>query len=363
VKKLFFRSFLLLLWVLFIALILYAPRIQILSNLFRQEEKSINVFSWGDILDRNIINAFEKETGIRVNLNYYASNEELIVKLKATQGLGYDLIVPSDYAVATLIEERLLKKIDKTKLPFWNQINQNLLGHFFDPYNHYSIPFAWEIFLFGIDKEYFSQHILPHSWQLLFDKEVVQYKISMTNDPIEAVLFASFYLFGPHATDLSPLQIKQVRELLIEQKKWVEVYASFRGDYFLATRNCPIAIASSSYILRAMRSFPFISFIIPKEGTFLAIENFVIPKLSTKEDLSYQFINYLFRESSMQTHFESFGFFPSTLQALDHLELDEKSRDLIHSTEDVFKNFYFTQEVMPEQQIRDIWIEVKSGKY
>ncbi len=77
------------------------------------EPNSINVFAWGDILDPAVIADFEKETGIKVNLNYYSSNEELIVKLKATRGEGYDLIIPSDYAVKILIKEDLLKPIDQ----------------------------------------------------------------------------------------------------------------------------------------------------------------------------------------------------------------------------------------------------------
>ncbi len=166
-KKILTRTSIILSWICLIILSLYWPKI----NFFSYEKNTINVFTWGDILDLKVVADFEKDTGIKVKFNYYSSNEELLVKLKATKGEGYDLIVPSDYAVDNLIKENLLKKIDKSKLTFWHQINPNLLSHFFDPHNNYSIPFAWEIFVLGINKDYFAHYKEPNSWGLLFDQD------------------------------------------------------------------------------------------------------------------------------------------------------------------------------------------------
>jgi spermidine/putrescine transport system substrate-binding protein len=357
-KKIVIRSCIILGWtgILFIAL--YFPKF----GIFSFDKNTINIFTWGDILEPSVVADFEEETGIKVNFNYYSSNEELLVKMKATKGEGYDLIIPSDYATDTLIKEHLLKKIDKSKLNFWNKLYPRLLGHSFDPYNHYSIPFAWEIFLFGINKEYFKDHKAPKSWGMIFNESTIDYKISMTNDPIEATLFASFYLFGPKFF-LNKTETELVKNLLITQKRWVEAYASFRGDYFLATENCQVAVASSSYLWRTQKIFPSVGFVIPEEGTFITIESLSIPKASKKEHLTYQFINYLFKESSTRTHFDTFGFFPSTLQSLDNLELNPEAKELLFSSEERFRSFYFLHEVMPQQQMTDIWVEVKSGKY
>jgi spermidine/putrescine transport system substrate-binding protein len=225
-------------------------------------------------------------------MSYYSSNEELIVKMKATRGRGYDLIIPSDYAVKILIEDELLQPIDQDKLLFWKEINQNLLGHHFDQANTYSIPFEWEVFGFGIDKDFFSTRSLDPSWKLIFDKKSIDYRIAMTNDPIEALLFGAFYLF--EKTDpLSLPQIQEVKNLLTDQKQWVEAYASFRGDYFLATRNCPVVVASSSYIWKTMRQFPFVSFVTPKEGTFICIENLALPATTEKKLSMFFFLSAL----------------------------------------------------------------------
>ncbi len=345
-------------WMALIFTALYLPNWKMLPY----EENSINIFAWGDILDPAIIAEFEHETGIKVHLNYYSSNEEMLVKLKATHGSGYDLIIPSDYAVAVLREERLLKEIDRSELSFWKEINPLLLGHPFDPENRYSIPFEWEIFALAIDKNYFAHRALAPSWKLIFDKNTVTYKIAMVNDPIEAVQFAGFYLYGAVPT-LEERQLAEIQNLLIEQKKWVEAYASFRADYFLATRNCPVAIASSSYLWRTMRLFDFVKIIVPEEGSFITIENLCIPALSAKEKLVYRLINFLYRPENVASHFHTFGFFPSTLNAIPHLHMDSEAEALIRSTPEQFEKFHFIRNQIPEQKIRDLWVEVKSGSY
>ncbi len=191
-RKLFIRSGVTIFWILLIFSALYWPR----WKPMHYDAKTLNIFAWGDILDPAVLADFEKESGIKLNLSYYSSNEELVVKLKATKGEGYDLIIPSDYAVNILIKENLLKKFDKNRFNYWKTLNPNLLGRDFDPHNAYSIPFEWELYGLGIDKDYFREHPTPPSWAMIFDPKVMNYKITMNNDPIEAVEFAAFYLYG-----------------------------------------------------------------------------------------------------------------------------------------------------------------------
>ncbi len=356
-RKFLIRSAVILIWVALIFGALYFPKWKVL----RFDENTINVFVWGDILEPSIVADFERETGIKLNLSYYSSNEELIVKLKATRGEGYDLVIPSDYAVNILIKDELLKKIDKSKFAYWNQINKNLLGHYYDPENSYSIPFEWELFGFGIDKDYFHAHPAEPSWGMIFDPNTVHYKIAMNNDPIEAVEFASYYLYGI-IEDLTPLQTQNIKQLLIQQRPWVAAYVNFRGDYFLATKNVAVAVASTSYILRTQRLFDFVGFVIPKEGSFLTIESFCIPKPSQKEDLVFKFINYLCSAKSVSKHFETYALFPSTLHESAIMQVDEQTSKIMFSTKEDFKKYHFIRNVLPEEETRDIWVEVKNSE-
>lgn len=357
-RKLFTRSTIILLWIALISGTLYLPTWEVVHH----EENTLNVFAWGDILEPDVIADFEKETGIKVNVSHYFSNEELIVKLKATGAAGYDLIIPSDYAVAILKNGDLIKEIDKTKFNYWDAINPSLKGLPYDPDNTYSIPWEWEMYGFGIDRDYFKDRPFDPSWKLLFDPHTVDYQITMVNDPIEAVEFASFYLFGLKSS-FSEDDFRQIKEVLVRQRSWVTAYANFRGDYFLATRTCPLIIASSAYIWRTMRLFDFVSYVTPKEGSFISVENICLPKASQKEELVYRFINYIYSPESVAKHYTSYGYFPSTLHALPLLELDPQAEKFIRSTPKEFQKYHFFQRIAPQEKVRDIWVDVKSGDF
>lgn len=344
-----------LIWLLLLTLIVYFPKFK--AEKF--DDKTITVFAWGDVVDPAIIAEFEKTSGIKVNLNYYSSNEELMVKMRATRGVGYDLIIPSDYAVSILLQENLLKELDHSKLPMFKEITKALLNYPFDPHNIYSIPYEWELFGLGYDTNYFATEPRP-SWDLVFDKNIMDYRICMVNDPIEAFLFAGFYLFGK-TSHFTSQELSAMTRLLIEQKAFVEAYADFRADYLLVTKNCPVVVTASSFIQRAKKNFADIEFMLPVEGAFLTIENLCIPKASNKDALTYQFINFLFQHESLQKNFDSYGFFPSLdheVRALGFL----KELDLLNqSLSEPKYNIHFFNKSIPQKQLDDMWVEVKSS--
>ncbi len=354
IRKIVTRTTVIFFWCALIFGILYWPETTIFSS-----GRSINVFAWGDILEPSVIADFEKETGIKVNMSYYASNEEMIVKLKATGGQGYDMIIPSDYSVEILAKEDLLKPLDKSKLNFLSNLNPKLMNLSYDPGNHYSLPFEWELYLIGIDKNYFANRPYTPSWDMVFDVNKIDYFITMINDPIQTLDLVAYYLFGsvPSVTDA---QLKQITDLLIAQKKHVNAYADFRADYFLATKNSAAVIASSSYLWRSMKKFPFIGYVMPKEGSCITIENICIPKPSKREELTYKLINYLYTRSSMKTHYDAFSIFPATLDVLPDLTDDPETKQLLSMEGEAFKNLRFITVVTSQDKIRDAWVKIKT---
>ncbi len=346
------RAAIIFVWLVIIFSALYLPHME-----FTKQERVINVFTWGDILDSRVVAAFEHQTGIKVRLSYYASNEELVVKLKATGGEGYDLIMPSDYAVYLLAKDQLLSPIDHTKLDFWHDVHPKLLNHSFDPDNRYSVPLEWEVFGLGINSTMYKEPSSSIHWKTIFDPGPIDFKIMMVNDPMQALLLGDLYLYNK-VEPLSKEQFTAITDLLMRQKEWVEAYADFRADYFLATESCPIAVASTSYIWRAKRLFPFIDFVVPSEGSFITIENVCIPAKSTHQEWTYAFINFLFRPEVGAIHFENLGFFPSTYSGQQ--ALDEDAKELLRMFEEHTDSFHFFQKIYSPKEVRDMWVEVKS---
>lgn len=320
------------------------------------DESAITILTWSDIFDQSIIDEFTQETGIRVNVNFYESNEEMIVKLEATRGKGYDLVIPSDYAVALLKEKGLLQKLDHTQLISQESFLPLVINQSYDPENTYSLPCAFEVYGIGYDKEAFAQTRIVDSWKMLF-KPPVGMRVAMASDPREAMVFVHQYLYGNPAPVI-PEQLQVMATLLRAQRDQVEAYVEFRADYLLATRNCALAVSSSSYILRSMKEYPHIGFFIPREGTFITVENFAIPIESKKANSVYKFINFMCRPDVAKRHYEEYSFFPSTMAGLAAANISDDEKKLLNTINKV--SLHFIELLVPEKVLQQWWVTIKA---
>lgn len=349
-SRLFFYIFIVTCWIGAIFLFLYTP---LFIDMVRKREV-INILAWPQVLDAQYLKDFEKKTGIKVNVSYFEYNEELLAKIKLVDQHDYDLIMPSDYAVKPLIEEGLLKKIDRTKLNFWHQLYPTLLGHYFDPYNDYTIPFYWTTIGLGIDRDYFND--LPTtSWSLIFDEQYAPKHIAVFDSSRELPLAAAQYLFGS-IDGINEEKFLAIKELLIKQKSWVELYTDFRSEYILASKTCPVAMVFGSDLVKVMRKFDNIEFFIPQEGGFILIDSFAIPVVSKKDEVIYQFLNYLYDQKVLEKYVKKFDFFPPTKTVV----MDGKFKKMSVPTKEMFNRLHFFKSVIPEAKLTDLWVTVKS---
>jgi len=349
--RLFFYLFIIALWGGVIFLFLYSP---LFVQLVRRQE-TLNILAWPQVLDAHYLKKFEQETGIKVNISYFEHNEELFVKLKLTQQHDYDLIMPSDYAVQLLIEEGLLKKIDRTQLDFWEQLYPALLGHYFDPFNDYTIPFYWTPIGLGIDRDYFNGKLPPASWSLLFDEHITPNHISVFDDARELPLIAAQYLFGSLA-NIDKEKFEKIKKLLVKQKSWVELYTDSRSEYILASKTSPVVMVYGADLVKVMRPFKNLDFLIPQEGSFVLIDSFAIPATTTKNESIYKFLNYLYNPAVLSQYVEKFDFFPPTKTVV----MDERFKKMSIPTKALFKKLHFFKSIIPEKMLNDLWIAVKS---
>ncbi len=327
-------------------------QIPTLINRFRTQ-RSINVLAWPAVMDAEYFQEFEEKTGIKVYLTYFDSYEELVVKLRSGGG-DYDLVMAADYIVNILKDENLVKKIDRTKINFWDKLYKPLLALYYDPTNEYTIPFAWEIYGIGINTSYFKNGIPPATWGLLFDDALAPSRVAMLDDAREIVSIAAQYLFGKKATLDTP-ELEQVKELLIHQKERVAMYTDLRTDYLLIAGTVPVALGISSNIYNAMRQDDTIQFLLPKEGSFLVIDVLLLPHTTKKEELVYEFLNYLYQPDILQKYADRYNFFP-VREGVTSCE----NRFFLTPAQSLFASLRFFTYAISEQQLRDLWITLKS---
>ncbi len=258
-------------------------------------------YNWGDFIEPSLLEQFEAEYGVRVVNDLYDSNEDMIAKVR-TGSSGYDIVVPSDYAVQMLIEENLLQPLDKMLLDNLRHIDPDYLNTYFDPGNTYSVPY-----MFGLTGIAYNSDIFPEgvtSWATLFDAaqmEAQRGKFSMLDDERETPGAALKFLgYSYNATE--PEALAQAQALLIAQKPFLASYNSADTNRKLASGEYVIAHSWSGSALQARLGMegefsgnPAIDFVIPEEGGAIWMDNLAILGESPNAYTAHVFINFLLR--------------------------------------------------------------------
>ena len=256
--------------------------------------KELHLYNWSEYIDETIFDDFQKEYGVKVIEDNFASNEEMIAKLRAGNP-GYDLIVPSDYAVEILAKENLLLKLDKSLIPNLQNINPANLKLYYDPNNDYTAPYQWGTTGIAYNTKNFPQP--PDSSAVLFDpKQVCKYKgkVSMLDDERE-VIGAALRYKGYSVNDTDPAHLKEVEDILLKQKDCLAGYNSDNFNETLAAEEVVLAHAWSGGAALATQSNENIAYFIPKEGGVIWQDNIAIPKGAPNAYTANVFINFLLR--------------------------------------------------------------------
>jgi len=252
----------------------------------------LRFFNWADYMDEEIFAQFEAECGVKVTQDIYASNEDLIAKLQAGNA-GYDLVIPSDYAVQILINANLLRPLEMANIPNAANVDPNLMGMYYDPENVYSLPYQWGTTGIAYNTTAYPDGI--DSWAALFDPaQVCEQKgfASMLDDERESIGAALKFL-GFSYNDTDPDHQAQARDLLLAQKECLAGYNSENYIQSLSSEEVMIAHAWSGGTAQARGENPNVAFVIPKEGGTIWMDNMTIPADAPNAYTAEIFINYL----------------------------------------------------------------------
>lgn len=341
----------LLFWIGIYIALLFVPSLITLKS----STKELNVLVMPNLINADYLEGYEKEHNIKVNLSYAESNEEVVMKMQATHGIGYDLIVVSDYAIMPLVEKGLIQKIDKSKLPFFKDFYPALLDHSFDPHNYYSVPYYWGVYGFGVDTNYFKDK-KSFDWADVFDVDTMSYNVGMRESPRELILMAGFYLFG-HIDNLGPQEFEAIKQLLIKQKKRVLMYADERINNVLVSQECPIIVTISGDIAHTVRRYEPIEFEVPASGGFVDIDSFVIPAASERVEEAHAFLRYLYSVDVLEQYIETFDFFSPLKTIKAHPTLAKISVP----TKEMFDRLLFFDVMLSPDVIDDITIALRTA--
>jgi spermidine/putrescine transport system substrate-binding protein/spermidine/putrescine transport system permease protein len=248
----------------------------------------LNIYCWSTYISPRIVHGFEAKYHCRVNYDLYDSNEALLAKLQAGN-VNYDLVIPSDYMVQILIQQGLLARLDKSRLPnVWANVNPRFLHLPFDPDNDYSVPYAWGTTGLAYRSDLVHENV--DSWDALFDPRYAGHILLL--DDMREVFGMALKKLGYSLNSTDPDQIRQARDLLLRQKPLVKGYNSSNFEEDLEAGDAWLAQAYNGNLTFAMRDEPHIRYVIPKEGCTISVDCACIPRHAPHKDLAMEFINY-----------------------------------------------------------------------
>jgi spermidine/putrescine transport system substrate-binding protein len=248
----------------------------------------LNVYNWSTYIAPEMIPAFEEKYGVKVNYDIFADNDELLAKIQPGNP-GYDIIVPSDYMVAIMIQLELLEKLDKSQLTNFKNIDPLFINPQFDANNDHCVPYQWGTTGLGYNIKETGKEI--DSYEVMFNGEFTG-KISWLSDSRSTMAIALIYLgYDPNTTN--PDEINEAAELLKSTKKDIAAFAPDTGQDLLNQGEVDIAYEYSGDIFQLMAENPDIRYVIPKEGSTIWTDNLCIPVGAPHPDLAHKFIDFI----------------------------------------------------------------------
>lgn len=261
-----------------------------------QVDGDLNFYNWTEYIDPDLIAQFETEYGVDVVEDFYDSNEAMLAKLQS--GAVYDLIVPSDYMVAIMIEEGLLAEVQKDAVPNVANLDPFFADPAYDPGGVYSVAYQWGTTGLGVDMSIVGEDFEP-SWALVFDPDQVsQYPggVSLLNDPRETLGAALKYL-GYSLNSTSEAELQEAADVIAGVKDYITAFDSDNFAELLVTGEVAVSHGYSGGYFAAIddteEGWDRYTYVIPEEGGTVWIDNMAVPTTSEHPCTAHTFMNFL----------------------------------------------------------------------
>ena len=297
----------------------------------------INVFVWTEYVSDAAIEAFEKDTGIKVNVSTYSSNEDLLAKLKSESEGTYDVILPSDYAVEYLIAQDKLEALDKDKLTNLSNIDDTYLDENYDPGNVYSVPYEGGVACIAVNTAKVDKEIT--SYADLFDSSLTGQLVVL--DDYRAVIGMTERSMGLSMNETDPDTLATVEEKLLTLKDNVKLYDSDSPKSALISGDCTVGMVWSAEAALAMDENPDIQIVYPSEGAYVFLDNWAIPKGAKNYDGAMEFINYMLSADAAKMNIEDFPYLCPNKAALELMGDDYVNNEAKNVPSEVIANGEF----------------------
>ncbi len=330
------------------------------SFVYSDTSKVLYVFTWSEYIPYRVLKQFTQETGIKVIISTFESNESMYAKLRLLNGKGYDIVIPTGYFIGKLRKDNLLARIDKSKIIGLENIAPRAFRQAYDPHNEYSIPYMLGSIGMLVNKKSIDPKSMVSFNDLLrpeFHGRV------LLSDDMRDTFGVALKACGYSVNTRDPLEIKAAYEWLKKLKPSVRVFDVTATKQVFISEEVLAGISWNGDAFIAIQENSNLEFVIPKEGLVTWTDNLSILAKAENVENAYIFINFLLRPDIAKKCVEEFHYTTPNIAARKLLEPHYRDNKVI---------FPYDKDVKKGESINGVgsafeiyssyWEELKSGK-
>ena len=337
--------------------LLFAAKILIVGNGQISDSNTLYLYNWGDYIDPDLIDKFEEESGYKVVMETYDSNEAMITKIKQ-KSTNFDICIPSEYAVEMMRDQGLLEKLDHNKIVGLDNIDERFLDVAYDPGNEYSIPYLWGTFGIVYNTKKYQESDFD-SWKNLWDKKFEGEILSF--DGARETLGIGLLANNLSLNTTDPKKLLEVRDELIGFMGNVKAILADEIRMYMALEEANVGITFSGDASSAIESNENLSYAIPKEGSNIWFDTMVIPKTSKNQKAAYAFINFMLEPENAAQNADYIWYATPNKKALDLIDPEARNDKTLYPDDDVIDKLEVFKALDKESTIlyNDLFLDLK----
>mgnify|MGYP000282142979 CR=1 FL=1 len=322
-------------------------------------DKQVIVYNWGEYIDPETLDMFEEETGINVVYEEYETNEIMYPKIQSG-AIAYDVVCPSDYMIQRMIENDLLAELNFDNIPNIKNIGSTYMEHSkeFDPENKYSVPHLWGTVGILYNKTMVDDPV--DSWGILWNEKYKD-SILMQDSVRDAFGITLKYLgYSLNSTDLD--ELTEAKNKLIEQKPLVQAYVVDQARDKMIGNEAALAVIYSGEAITCQLENPDLEYVIPKEGSNMWIDSWVIPKNAKNKENAEAFINFMCRPDIAKMNFDYITYSIPNEEGRKLLDPEYRNNPIVFPDDKALENCETFKFLGDENDAiyNELWRQVKS---
>ena len=346
------------------------------------QTRSLNVYNWSDYVEPTVIEAFTKETGIKVRYDTFDANETLETKLLAGKS-GYDVVVPTAYFLERQIKAGVFQKLDKSKLKnlgnVWPEIATRLATY--DPGNQYAVNYMWGTTGIGYNvkkargvlKIDGSVDAAMSSWDIVFKPEnLAKFKDCGVHmlDSADDIMPAALHYLGLDPNTTQQADLEKAADLVSKVRPSVRKFNSSEYLNALASGEICLIVGWSGDIKQAQKRAAEakggieVGYAIPKGGAQMFFDNFAIPKDAKNAAEAHAFIDYMLRPDVAAKNSNFLGYANGNVASqplLDRAVFEDRT---VYPDAETMKGLYIitAHDQKTQRLMNRLWTKIKTGR-